>query len=95
MKQGQASQSKSPSTRQSFPLNVGYNQYNGASSGNGPSQKYSARDISPVPSLEQALADRLQAFSDLQNVQKEMRQKEQDYIKKLALQEQKIELLEI
>lgn len=35
-------------------------------------QKASARDRSPVPTIEQALAEKLKALSDLQQAQKEV-----------------------
>ena len=63
-------------------------------SGNG-IPKQSARERSPVPSLEQAVTDKLKAMNDLEQCKKEMRVKEQEYTKKIAVLEQKIELLQI
>lgn len=48
-----------------------------------------------MPSLEQAVTDKLKALNDLEVLRKEMRAREQEYQKKVAVMEQKIELLNI
>lgn len=48
-----------------------------------------------MPSIEQAVTEKLKALNDYQQLQKDMRFKEQEYIKKIAIQEQKIEILEL
>jgi len=63
-------------------------------SGNG-IPKSSARERSPVPSLEQAVTEKLKALNDLEVYKKEVRVKEQENSKKVAVLEQKIELLTI
>jgi hypothetical protein len=57
--------------------------------------KSSARERSPVPSLEQAVTDKLKALNDLEVLRKEMRAREQEHQKKVAVMEQRVELLTI